>query len=253
MSTQHPNPGTPRRRPRIAGERKGARPTPEQPAGDGRPVEETPTVGRVEPPASADRGDDAPPSRTATEPDEAHADEPAGAPRAARSVPATALAALAVAAVVLVAFAASGFGLDGVGVQALRDVDEQSEIDSAERAAPAAAERAAAAILSYSHESLETDRDTAARFMTGDYRTEYLDTFGLVLENAPKVKAEVEAEIKASGVVHADAGRANVLLFVNQTTTSTANQGEPQLALNRVMFTMEEQDGTWLVDDITSY
>ncbi|HEU5455739.1 MAG TPA: hypothetical protein VFU85_08655, partial [Nocardioides sp.] len=106
---------------------------------------------------------------------------------------------------------------------------------------------------SYSHESLETDRDTAARFMTGDYRTEYLDTFGLVLENAPKVKAEVEAEIKASGVVHADAGRANVLLFVNQTTTSTANQGEPQLALNRVMFTMEEQDGTWLVDDITSY
>jgi Mce-associated membrane protein len=183
--------------------------------------------------------------------DEPGPDGPAA--RSAGPVSTMVLAALAVAAVVLVAFAASGFGLDGVGVQALQDVQEQSETESAERAAPAAAERAAAAILSYSHESLETDRDTAARFMTEEYRTDYLDTFGLVLENAPKVKAEVEAEIKASGVVHADADRANVLLFVNQTTTSTANQGEPQLALNRVMLTMEEQDGTWLVDDITSY
>ena len=33
---------------------------------------------------------------------------------------------------------------------------------------------------------------------------------------------------------HADADRVDVLLYVNQTTTSTANGGEPQLALNRV-------------------
>ena len=148
------------------------------------------------------------------------------------------LAALAVAAVLLVAFAASGFFVDGVGVAAWRQVDEESQVETAERAAPAAAERAAAAILSYSHESLEADRDNAARFMTDSYRKEYLDTFGLVLDNAPEVKAVVEAEVRASGVVHADPGRANVLLFVNQTTTSTANEGEPQTALNRVMLTM---------------
>jgi Mce-associated membrane protein len=252
MSTQNPNPGPPSRRRRIAGERKGARPSAEQPAA--RPTEPASSAEPVGAPATEPRRDHVPspppPVPGPEHTDDAGPDGPAGS---ARSVSTKVLAALAVAAVVLVAFAASGFGLDGVGVQALQDVREQSETDSAERAAPAAAERAAAAILSYSHESLETDRDTAARFMTEDYRTEYLDTFGLVLENAPKVKAEVEAEIKASGVVHADADRANVLLFVNQTTTSTANQGEPQLALNRVMLTMEEQDGTWLVDDITSY
>ena len=56
--------------------------------------------------------------------------------------------------------------------------------------------------------------------------------------NAAKVKAKVQAEVKASGVSHADADRVNVLLYVNQTTTSTANGGQPQVALNRVMLSM---------------
>lgn len=236
MTPQSPQGGSPSRRRRIAGERTGAG----RPAGDSaRGAESTPVADRTAPPVSTD----APAPST----------EEAPARRESRPVRTPVLAALAVAAVLLVAFAASGLGLDGVGVQAWRSVDEHTEVESAQRAAPAAAERAAAAILSYSHESLETDRDTAARFMTADYRKKYLDTFGLVLENAPEVKAVVEAEIKASGVAHADPDRVNVLLFVNQTTTSTANQGEPQIALNRVMMTMQRQDGTWLVDDITSY
>ncbi len=47
--------------------------------------------------------------------------------------------------------------------------------------------------------------------------------------------------MKASGVSHADPDRVNVLVYVNQTTTSTANGGEPQLALNRVMFSMKRE------------
>ena len=90
--------------------------------------------------------------------------------------------------------------------------------------------------------------------MTAKYKKEYGDTFTrLVRPNAAKVKAKVEAEVKASGVVHADPDRVNVLLYVNQTTTSTANSGEPQVALNRVQLSMVRQDGKWLVDDITSY
>jgi Mce-associated membrane protein len=54
-------------------------------------------------------------------------------------------------------------------------------------------------------------------------------------------------------VAHADADRVNVLLYVNQTTRSTANGGEPQVALNRVQLSMVKQGGTWLVNDITSY
>jgi Mce-associated membrane protein len=239
MSSQNPPTGGVSRRRRIAGERKGARP----PLESGVVPAEAPGESTRVPSAPVTR--DAPPAGVTT-PD-------AGPRREPRAVSTLVLSALGVAAVLLVAFAASGFFVDGVGVAAWRQVDEESQVQTAERAAPAAAERAAAAILSYSHESLEADRDNAARFMTDSYRQEYLDTFGLVLDNAPEVKAVVEAEVKASGVVHADPGRANVLLFVNQTTTSTANEGEPQIALNRVMLTMELDDGTWLVDDITSY
>ncbi|RYU15777.1 hypothetical protein ETU37_01285 [Nocardioides iriomotensis] len=148
---------------------------------------------------------------------------------------------------------AAGPIIPGVGIAAIRQNSEHDAVAAASRTAPAAAERAAAAILAYDYETLEADRDNAARFMTSDYRKEYLDTFGLVLDNAPEVKAVVEAQVRASGVIHADADRVDVLLFVNQTTTSTANEGEPQTALNRVRMTMEQQNGTWLVDGITSY
>ena len=69
----------------------------------------------------------------------------------------------------------------------------------------------------------------------------------------PRSGPRCEAEVKASGVAHADADRVNVLLYVNQSTTSTANSGQPQVALNRVQLSMVRQGGTWLVNDITSY
>ncbi len=163
------------------------------------------------------------------------------------------LTALGAAALVLVAFAAQGFAVDGLGLGAWRTVDEQTQVEAARRTAPATAERAAAAILSYGYETLEADRDNAASFMTASYREEYLDTFGLVLDNAPDLEADVEAEVRASGVSHADPDRVAVLLFVNQTTVSTANNGEPQTALNRVVLTMQLSESGWLVDDITSY
>lgn len=234
--------GTPSRRRRIAGERRPreGEPTTQLAEPDTRVAD--PTDRAAGPVETADRVTEPAETTESTTPD-----------REPRAVPTRALAALAVAALLLVAFAASGFGLDGVGVQAWRAAEDQSQVESAQRSAPAAAERAAAAILAYSHDSLEADRDNAARFMTPSYRKEYLDTFGLVLDSAPAVKAVVEAEVRASGVAHADPDRVNVLLFVNQTTTSTAND-QPQTALNRVMMTMQRtDDGGWLVDDITSY
>ena len=43
-----------------------------------------------------------------------------------------------------------------------------------------------------------------------------------------------------------------MLLFVDQTTVSSANE-EPQQALNRVEMIMVREGDRWLVDDITSY
>lgn len=240
MSPETPNP---RRRRRIAGERQGRAGTPPEhqepaaPAG-ALPVPEDATK-REKTDASASRGD-----------------RPSGRERGPapvrRPVPAWLLAVLGVVAAALVVVATVGVA-DGMGIRDYQELQEQQEVEQARRTAPAAADRAAAAILAYDYRTLEGDRDAAARFMTEEYKAKYEKTFGLVLENAPKLEAVVTAEVKASGVVHADPDRVNVLLFVNQRTVSTANNGEPQLALNRVVFAMEEQGGTWLVDGITAY
>src|SRR4051812_684579 len=160
------------------------------------------------------------------------------------------VAALGVAALVLVV-AAGGLGLF---TWSWSDVRAQDAVDDASRTAPAVAERASAAILSYGYASLDADEKAAERYMTPAYQKKYADTFDrLVKPNATKLKAKVEAEVKASGVAHADADRVNVLLYVNQTTRSTAHGGEPQVALNRVQLSMVRHGGTWLVNDITSY
>lgn len=244
MSTNQTPTGGPSRRRRIAGERRPR----EDEATPSAPVEEAEPTGPTGP-----TGTKAPKPAKAPKPPKPPRNQEGADATPGRAVPTRVLAALAVAAVVLVAFAASGFGLDGVGLSAWRESRDQTDVAAATQSAPAAAERAAAAILAYDYKTLEADRDNAAKFMTSDYRKEYLDTFGLVLDNAPKLQAHVEAEVRASGVVHADPTRVEVLLFVNQVTTSTANEGEPQTALNRVRMTMEKQGGTWLVDGITSY
>ena len=166
-----------------------------------------------------------------------------------RPVPLPVVAVLGVLAAVLV-----GLGTY-FALQARQAADYQEALDRA----PAAAERAAVAVLSYDHESLRADRDAAARFLTSGYRQEYLSTFDrLVTESATETRATVEAQVLASSTVVVPSGEDHpdevpVLLFVNQTTTSTAGGGEPSTALNRVRLDMRNVDGTWLVDGITSY
>jgi Mce-associated membrane protein len=241
MSTQNPNGPRPRRR--IAGERKGQRAVP------AAETPESPEVDTARPVESSQRSADAPPPP----PTAPAGKDPEQPPSPGRPVPWPVMAGLAVLAVVLLVVAAGPF-VDGMGWKDYREVAEQSDIDSARRTAPAAAERAAEAILAYDYKSIEADRDAAAQFMTETYRKQYLDTFdGLVTKTAVERKAQVEASVRASGVTAAGADRVEVLLFVNQTSTSTANSGEEQTALNRVMFAMVREGETWRVDDITSY
>jgi Mce-associated membrane protein len=145
------------------------------------------------------------------------------------------------------------------GSQGWRALQEQKQAERYQEAldtAPAAAESAAAAVLSYDYRSLEADRDAAAKFLSDGYREEYVDTFDkLVVESATQTKAAVEAQVLASAAMNSgerDPSKVPVLLFVNQTTSSAAS-AEPSVALNRVRLDMVEVNGTWLVDGITSY
>ncbi|MGH3507965.1 MAG: hypothetical protein ACRDO2_12260 [Nocardioidaceae bacterium] len=118
--------------------------------------------------------------------------------------------------------------------------------------APAQAERAAEQILAYRYDRLQADADAAKDFMTDGYAQGYQDTVDdLLAAPASQVKAQVTATVNESGVARVAPAEVDVLLFVNQTSTTTL-EPEPQTALNRVVLTMVEQGGRWLVDEITA-
>lgn len=242
MSRQDPS--NPVRRRRIAGERRTTYP----PDGTREPSPETVEAVETEKPSDRSvltRDQDQPDKTGKARPEKAKADS------ASRGVPLLVLAVLAVLGV-LAALAV------GLAAYFWTQASEAEAVARAQVRAPAAAERAAQAVLSYDHESLEADKEKAARFLTDGYRSDYVDTFeSLVAPNAEEVRAKVEAGVVASSVMlpGQDTGpqHQRVLLFVDQTTTSTATGGEPSTALNRVVLDMVEVDDTWLVDGITSY
>jgi Mce-associated membrane protein len=232
-------PRSPRSRRRIAGERRTLRP--DDLAAPGGPV------GTGTRPEWLDSAEPTPAPVTATAAGTATATTGTDRREGPSWAVVTALAVLAV----LLATTAAVLGLRTWDVRTVR---EHAAVDEASRTAPAAAERAAAAILAYDYRTLSADEKAAERYLTPSYRRQYARTFDrLVRPNATKLRARVAARVKASGVSHADPHRVNVLLYVNQTTTSAANGGEPQLALNRVQLSMVQAGSRWLVDDITSY
>ncbi len=160
--------------------------------------------------------------------------------------------ALVVALVVMVTLI--GLGAAGMlGNTGVADVQEAEDAQVAAETAPSVAERAAEAILAYDYRSLDSDQAAAAKFMTGSFAEKYGTTFDRTVKSAARTyRAQVSAAVRSSSVIRAGADEVKVLLFVDQTTRSTAHR-RPQQALNRVEFVMVEQDGEWLVDDISSY
>ncbi len=238
MSSQ--NPRSPGSRRRIAGERRPLRPE--------RPADPAPAGTGVPPSTPAEPAGERPAARKVSPA------RPTGSGAAVAVSPTgpswRLITLIGVLALVFVVVAA----VLGLGVWSYGTVREHDQVAEATRSAPSAAERAAATILSYNYKSLDADRKASERYMTPSYRKKYSSTFQkLVRPNAGKVRARVKAEVQASGVSHADPDRVTVLVFVDQTTTSTANSGEPQQALNRVMLSMKQVGDSWLVDNITSY
>lgn len=248
MSSQSPGP----KRRRIAGERRPARPE-----AAGQPVEPTSSTPvdlvKAPPPVVPE----APVVPVETEPPARRRSLLPRRRRASRTGSggwggARSLAVLA--AVLLALLVLSGLAAFGLlGNTSIADIRQAKAVQTASEAAPSAADRAAEAILSYDVGTLDADKDAATRFMTPTFAADYSDTFERIVKPAAKQSdAKVTADVKASAVVRAGTDKVRVLLFVDQTTVSTANK-TPQLALNRVEFVMVKRGDSWLVDDITSY
>ncbi|MFC5266344.1 hypothetical protein ACFPJ1_29885 [Kribbella qitaiheensis] len=149
-------------------------------------------------------------------------------------------AALAVLVVLILA-------LGGVlGIKALKG----REAEDARGQAATAGRKAAETALSYDYRTLEKSFAAARATMTPDFAAKFDDTAKVAGELATKTKATVRADVREVGVRDGDADRVTLVIFVNQTTTSTITQGKPRVDLNRTRFTMVRNGDQWLVQEI---
>jgi Mce-associated membrane protein len=121
-------------------------------------------------------------------------------------------------------------------------------VEDATAAARSAAEKAVVPVLSYDYQDLEGSREAAEDHLTPDYLEEYERLYdGLVESNAGNTRTVVEASFVASAVVRGGEERAEILVFVDQSTTN-AQDKQPVVYRNQVRMRMENVDGRWLVD-----
>jgi Mce-associated membrane protein len=143
------------------------------------------------------------------------------------------------------------FGL--LGNDSVGDVRHEQAVSRAGEEASGSAERAAAAVLAYDYRHLDADKAAALPFLTSSFQKQYERTFQRVVRpTALQVHARVTADVQDSGVIRATPDAVKVLVFVDQTTASTAHPGE-RTSLNRVEMDMRKVGQSWKVDQITVY
>jgi Mce-associated membrane protein len=124
--------------------------------------------------------------------------------------------------------------------------------ETARSAAEAAAESDAVDLLSYDYRHLDRDFARARSHLTGRFVADYTTTTQhTVRPLAPQVHAVVKATVASSSVVRASENQVVVLLFVNQTTTST-RLSAPRTDLNRVRITMTRVGDGWKVSKVAA-
>jgi Mce-associated membrane protein len=124
------------------------------------------------------------------------------------------------------------------------------EAEDARDQAAAAGRKAAETALSYDYRTLDKSFAAARATMTPEFAGQFDATAKVAGELATKTKATVRAEVREVGVRDGDANRVTLIIFVNQTTTSTITKGSPRVDLNRTRFTMVRNGHQWLVQEI---
>ncbi|WP_410785772.1 hypothetical protein [Kribbella sp. C-35] len=212
-----------RSRPRIAGQRRTAKPD----VAEIEPVEEDVT------PATAEVVDEV--VEKTPEPEISTESE-----QPARGLGTALTAALGIVVVLTLTVAAV------LGIKAWHG----QQAEDARNQAAAAGRKAAETALSYDYRDLDKSFAAARATMTPEFAAKFDETAKVAGELATKTKATVKADVREVGVRDGDADRVTLIIFVNQTTTSTITKGSPRVDLNRTRFTMVRNGDRWLVQEI---
>jgi Mce-associated membrane protein len=105
------------------------------------------------------------------------------------------------------------------------------------------------AVLSYSSASLDENLATAKSHLTGNFLEHYSQFTDTVVRPAVTQKGvKTEASVARAAISQMRPGKAEVLVFVNQVTTSK-DRPAPALATSSVMMTLVKSQGSWLISE----
>lgn len=149
-------------------------------------------------------------------------------------------------AIVLVALLASAGGVTAWLYQSQYRPDQQTGA-AAEESAVQAASDGTVALLSYKPDSLEADFANARSRLTGDFLNYYNQfTEQIVSPAAKKNAVTTSASVVNAAVAEIHPDRAVVLVFLNQSTTSTENP-DGSFSTSSVKVGLDRVDGSWKI------
>lgn len=124
------------------------------------------------------------------------------------------------------------------------------EIDTARIQSVQTATASTIAILSYTPDEVERQRDEVRRLLTGAFRDSYSSLMNDdVIPVAKQQQISGTATVLSAGSVSADPGRAVVLVFVKQSVR--VGQAAPRSTTSSVEVTLDKVGGSWLISDFT--
>lgn len=106
-------------------------------------------------------------------------------------------------------------------------------------------------VLTYHHDSFDQDLEVAAARLTPDFADEYDSAMEQVRANTEKNKISQEATAVASAIISARPDEAQVLVFINQETSSAKTKAN-QLVRNRLVVDLVRIDGDWAIAGVNA-
>jgi Mce-associated membrane protein len=111
-------------------------------------------------------------------------------------------------------------------------------------------------VLTYHHDTFDQDVELAAARLTPEFREEYDSAMEQVRANTEKNKISQEATAVSSAIISATTDEAQVLVFVNQETSSARTEAN-QLVRNRLVVDLvrvddQDTEGQWAIAGVSA-
>lgn len=116
-----------------------------------------------------------------------------------------------------------------------------------------AVSKAVGAVFSYDHTAPDRTQQAADDYLTGKAVGQHQDMLARVRKDGEKHKLVLTTTVTHSGVEVIDGGRARVLVFADQSNTSTTKGGSGTYAAAMFAVDMIEQGGSWRIANIDTF